>query len=353
MNRVKIVHAADLHIDSPLMGLPSEKAAIRRDERRQSFADIIKTAGKNKADLILLPGDIFESENVSDLSLNFLKECFAKVPDIKIFIAPGNHDCKSENSVYQSFDFGSNVHVFDTKAECITIPEKNVRVYGIAFSERFETRHLMKELVAPNKDMINIGVIHGMVGAECEYNPITTAELENSNMDYVALGHIHESHEILKAGNTVYAYSGIHEGRHFDEMGECGYIAGEVGSGYTDLKFICSAKRQMKSIEIDISGCLTYDDIISKAKMCPDDIYKIVLKGKSESYFEEAVLRERLSQLCFFCKIKDKTSVTTEETGGALRDGFKALLENKRDDTSKLALKYGLRAIEGKEVGAF
>jgi len=353
MDSVKIIHMADLHLDSPLMGLPATKAAIRRDERRQSFADAIKKANEEKYDLALLAGDIFESENVSDMTLAFLKKCFASVPDMKIFIVPGNHDPRTPDSVYETFDFGENVYVFGTEAECVEIPEKNVRVYGQALSGRFENKHLFASVTAKDDEMINIAIVHGMLGADNEYNPISTADIENSKMDYVALGHVHTEHNILKAGKTFYAYSGIHDGRHFDEMEKCGYLSGEVGKGYVNLEFVTTAKRQTHVISVDISGCTTYDDIIGKLQLNCEDIYKITLTGAAETYFEDAVLSKRLSEKCFFCKISDKTRTTTAKNdGGALRDNFAALLSGKDDEISQLALKYGLRALSGEEVGA-
>ena len=352
MDSVKIIHMADLHLDSPLMGLPASKAAIRRDERRQSFADAIKNAYADGCRLALLAGDIFESENVSDMTLAFLKQCFAAVPEMKIFITPGNHDPKTSGSVYETFDFGENVHVFSTEAECVEIPEKNVRVYGQAFSGRFESRHLFADVTAKDDSMINIAIVHGMLGAENEYNPVSTADIENSKMDYVAMGHVHTEHEILKAGKTFYAYSGIHDGRHFDETGKCGYLYGEIGKGFVSLDFITTAKRQTQVVSADVSGCMTYDDIFDKLQLDSEHIYKIVLTGNADTHFEEAVLVKRLSEKCFYCKVSDKTKTKAENEGGALRDNFAALLSGKDDEISQLALKYGLRALSGEEVGA-
>ena len=56
MSKLKILHSADLHLDSPFEGLTAGKAAIRRGEQRQLLSALSGLARDEKADIVLLSG---------------------------------------------------------------------------------------------------------------------------------------------------------------------------------------------------------------------------------------------------------------------------------------------------------
>ena len=87
-----------------------------------------------------------------------------------------------------------------------------------------------------------------------EYNQISESDIAKSNLDYLALGHIHTFSGVKKAGRTFYAYPGCIEGRGFDETGEKGFIAGTVYKGKCDLRFVPAGGRQYHIERIDLTG---------------------------------------------------------------------------------------------------
>ena len=87
----KIIHAADFHLDSAFGGLPTEKARERRRESRELIDRLARLAMEEKAEVLLLAGDLFDGERVFPETLERLGEALASLP-CPVFIAPGNHD---------------------------------------------------------------------------------------------------------------------------------------------------------------------------------------------------------------------------------------------------------------------
>ena len=88
---LKILHAADLHLDSPFEGLPAGKAAIRRAEQRQLLSRLAELAVREDVDLVLLSGDLLDSDSSYYETGEELVRCLRQMP-MPVFIAPGNHD---------------------------------------------------------------------------------------------------------------------------------------------------------------------------------------------------------------------------------------------------------------------
>lgn len=374
MNKVKIVHCADVHLDSPFSGLAS-KAAIRRDELRETFSNIINITKEENAQILLISGDLFDKNYVSDETIAFLKTSFSKIPDVKIFIAPGNHDPLLHDSCYITEKWPDNVHIFSNKPECVSVPEYRTRVYGVGFSLPYQTENLLNNFSADiSDDYINIMTVHGDIvtpGVTSEYNPINIESVANSNLDYMALGHRHDFSEIERAGNTFYAYCGIPEGRGFDETGPKGIITGIVSKNHVELSFKPVSKRTYHEIMLDITGCGTHDSIsnliLSKFQR-PDcdanpDLYKIILTGTPERGFvpDLSVLQSRLSEKFFHIKFKERltfdyqleTLIKENNLKGIFARKFYDQIEKAKKDSDenlvkKLqdALTFGLRSFD-------
>ena len=127
---LKILHAADLHLDSPFEGLPAGKAAIRRAEQRQLLSRLAELAVREDVDLVLLSGDLLDSDSSYYETGEELVRCLRQMP-MPVFIAPGNHDPYTRRSPYARLRLPDNVHVFTENAiRSISLPELNAVVYG-------------------------------------------------------------------------------------------------------------------------------------------------------------------------------------------------------------------------------
>ncbi|MCL2838394.1 MAG: DNA repair exonuclease [Oscillospiraceae bacterium] len=362
----KILHCADIHFDSPLTAnLPAVLADRRGEELRETFSKIIEYA-KN-VDILLIAGDLFNSAFVSRETITFLIGKFAQIPDTAVFIAAGNHDFLSPNSYYKTVDFGKNVYVFSEKFEKIEIPRLQTAVFGVSQSQAHHSETLVRELDV-NKNYTNIMLLHGEVvsGENSEFHPISREFIENSGMDYVALGHVHKYSGINRAGTTAWAYSGIPEGRGFDELGDKGFIMGEVTNSGVDLEFITCCKRRHYALELEIPS----DVLDSEARAqflvdsvldvgTNDDLYKISIVGEVPSKYpiNLDIIADKLNSALYFAKISDDTIFEYDYDELAKESGVRGLFvknmrariyntEGEERVIAELALKYGLKAME-------
>ena len=221
MTSLRILHAADLHLDSPFEGLGAGKAAVRRKEQRELLGALAELAAREQVDLVLLAGDLLDSDGSYAETGEELVRCLRQI-QAPVFIAPGNHDCYTPASPYARLRMPDNVHIFRKNAiEAVELPGLQTRVYGAAFTEK-TSGPLLRGFRAPRQEgLYQILCLHGEVGGgNSRYDPITPEELAGSGLDYAALGHIHKASGLLRAGDTWYSWPGCPEGRGFDETGE-------------------------------------------------------------------------------------------------------------------------------------
>lgn len=368
----RILHMADFHLDSPFTSKMSlEHAKLRRSEQREVFSQIIETAKKD-ADVVLISGDLFDGENVSGETVNFLVRKFAELGDIPVFISAGNHDPYNDTSVYSHTELGDNVHVFSCRGEYFDLDSLKLRVCGASFSSKYDDGSgiIRPTELEKHPEYANILVIHGdiySIGGECRYNPISEKELDG--FDYAALGHIHKYSGLNNAGNTVWAYPGIPEPRGFDETGNSGIIVGEVCRNSVSLKFQSVAKRRYRILNIELPrGISDNEGIIEKiaqsvGEFSRDDIFRIILNGKKEIGFKPdlELILNRTASLGFYIELKDETEteydLTVDEADNSLRAEYIRLMNKKAEVYSKgsreyeivqRALRLGVDAMESK-----
>ena len=374
---IKLIHTADLHLDSPFSMLDLQKSEIRRQEMRDSFEALINLVYTTRSDMLLIAGDLFESSLVTHETLNMVKNGFARIPDCHIIIAPGNHDPAGENGIYGKIDFSDNVHIFDSEEiSFFDFPELNCRIYGYAFtSQSYEKSPLCNE-IPKDKSKINILVCHGDTATAIpRHAPISKNDRERADFDYIALGHYHNTdgvHELNNGG--YYAYCGCLEGRGFDEIGEKGVITARIDkdeSGKTAFshKFVPFSKRVYHTRSLDITGCDSSAAILAKINgfiksegFDDHDALKLVLEGMlapSLRVFPQ-YYKEQINTL-FALKIVDNTLPLFESAQlmsdpsikGAFFDKIRPLLESgdsEMRETAALALRYGLVALSGGET---
>lgn len=371
MEKIKILHCADIHFDTPFKDFKNKLADKSKEEIKEVFNKIINICNEENVDIMLLAGDIFDNYTLNKSTLSFIQDSLERLVKTKVFISPGNHDPYNFKSFYKLVKWPDNVYVFKGPLEKVFIEELKTYIYGAAFEDNYVTESMLK-VENVNKDYINIAVIHGEIsnsGSINEYNPITINDIEESSLDYVALGHRHKFSGIQKAGLTSYAYSGCPQGRGFDELGEKGVLIGEVGKKYVDIQFRKLCKREYLEKEINIDGLFGYREI--KKKILENlkefdlkkDIFKIILAGEIDASFKinESLLEEKLQGDFYFLKIKDNTRVKVKldeiENEHSTKGLFIRNLSNKLDEASseekeivELALKLGLQSLTEDEV---
>ena len=142
---VKILHTADLHLDSPNSGLGLAAAESVRNEQRRVFSKMMDYAAENAVDIVLISGDLFDGKYISNETKNLVRKKFAELP-CPVVIAPGNHDFYSAKSPYATLRWPENVHIFRTDLiERVEIPELGCTVYGAGFTTPSRTESFLKD----------------------------------------------------------------------------------------------------------------------------------------------------------------------------------------------------------------
>lgn len=356
---VKIIHGADFHLDSPFSGLSPGRAAQRRGEQRELLARVAALAGEKKADLVLLAGDLLDSERVFRETAQALRETLAAVP-CPVFISPGNHDFYSDKSLWAGLEWPDNVHIFTSDAlERVELPE--FTLWGRAFTGPHQDTSPLSGLKVPEDGKVHIACLHGCVGGGGAYGPIAPEEIAGSGLDYLALGHIHQGSGLQREGKTFWAYPGCPEGRGFDELGEKGVLYVEAGPGQVKTQFIPLAKRRYEIIQADITG--PAGALSAILEVLPgetsDLICRLVLTGEGEAPDLEG-LKQTLAPEFYGLTLVDRTRLPRdlwarrEEdtlTGLFLRTMWEKCQAEPDNPVCQLAARYGLAALEeGEEI---
>lgn len=354
---IRLLHAADLHLDSPFEGLSEDKAALRRAEQRDLLRRLVELRAESRAQIVLLSGDIFDSHCAFAETEEALCNALAQL-EVPVFIAPGNHDFYSIGSSFYKLKLPENVRIFTSeRPQAWEISSLKVRVWGAAFTDR-HSGGLLRNLSANRREGITeLLCLHGEVAANSQYNPISESELAESGIDYAALGHIHSFSGLRRAGNCFYAWPGCPEGRGFDETGEKGVIIADVEPGNVQLQFVPICSRRYETLELEVCD----DGSVELPELDERNTYKIILRGETRFAPDLAQLRRGLEGKVFSYRLRDETSLCGDiwENAGedSLRGVFLTLLRERLNNTAdnaeheriERAARWGLAALEGRE----
>ncbi len=354
---LKLIHASDFHLDSPFSGLGPEQAALRRGEQRELLARLADLAREKRADLVLLSGDLLDSERVFRETVQALAGALAAIP-CPVFIAPGNHDFYSPASPYASLDWPSHVHLFTSgEMEAVPLPELNCTVYGRAFTAPHQDKSPLEGFFAAGEG-IRLGCLHGDVAPQSRYGPITQEEIAASGLHYLALGHIHQGSGLQRAGDVYWAYPGCPEGRGFDELGEKGVLYLEVDETAAAAQFIPLCRRRYESLTVDITGRSPLEAVRSALPAeTGADIYRILFTGEGQAP-DLAALEAELAPRFYGLTLRDRTRLPQdlwrrrEEdtlTGLFLREMWQLCQGEPDNPVYQLAARFGLAALENGE----
>lgn len=372
---MKLLHASDFHLDSPLSGLPPEKSAQRRGELRDIPSRLAALAREEQVDLVLLPGDLFDGARVYPETVRALAQALGDMA-VPVFIAPGNHDYYHGKSPYALTDWPDNVHIFTQPAlEGIELPALNCVVHGCAFTAPHREDDLLSGFTAPDDGKLHLLCVHGEVGAAGDYAPIDPKSLEHSGAVYAALGHVHAGVS-GKAGKTLWAYPGCPEGRGFDELGPKGALIVAFGedahlgitspggpvSAPIDLGVppvaaqfvpVCRRQYRIESVQVDnFTAALPQGE--------SPDLVRFLLSGESRFAPDLTALTAQAAPHFFHVELRDCTTLPQNLWARADEDSLTGLfLQEMRSrldsadggerDKLLLAARFGLAALEGGE----
>lgn len=357
---IRILHAADLHLDSPFAALSPEQAAQRRAEQRELLRRLAEECDRLGCQLLLLAGDLFDSDSIYRETAELLREILGSI-HARVFIAPGNHDPFSPASPYASLQWPDNVHIFRSGTiESVRLPEPGVTVYGAAFTEPRQGP-LLSGFRSEERILSSVMVIHGTLDdADAFYNPISEAQILESGLDYLALGHVHRR-EIRKIGKTTVANPGCAMGRGFDETGPKGALYVELDGSECRVEPVDLGGRRYESLSVRVDGDPLEAVEAVLPKQTERDVYRITLTGSctAESVRNaQAVLAPRFYALELIDRTLPPRSLWEDAAEDSLKGVFLRSLKECYDaaedeDGRRLAADaaaLGLALMEGREV---
>jgi DNA repair exonuclease SbcCD nuclease subunit len=224
------IHAADIHLDSPLDGLSKsslleEDIQAIRGATRRALDNLVQLAIQEKVAFLLIAGDVYDGDwKDHRTGLYFIKQ-MARLHDagIRVYLIRGNHD--AQNKMTTELRLPPNVHMFDTvAASSVAVPGLDLMIHGQGFATAKVVDDLSIRYPLASNGCLNIGLLHtsatGREGHE-RYAPCSLDSLKSKGYDYWALGHIHKR-EVLSSEDSWIAFSGNLQGRHVRETGPKG-----------------------------------------------------------------------------------------------------------------------------------
>ena len=266
------VHAADVHLDSPLRGLERyEGAPIEeiRSATRRAFDNLVDLAIEEDVAFVLLAGDLYDGDwkdyNTGLYFIDRMRQL--ESADIRVFIVAGNHDAASQ--ITKQLRLPDNVTLFSTsKPETIVLEGLGVAVHGQGFAKREVKEDLSRDYPQADPHLFNIGLLHtcldGKPGHE-PYAPCTVDGLRSKGYQYWALGHVHNREIISKDPWIV--FPGNIQGRHARETGQKGCTLVAVNNGeveaveHRDLDVLRWTK-----CTVDVTDSLSVDEVYEQVR---------------------------------------------------------------------------------------
>jgi exonuclease SbcD len=233
---ITFLHAADIHLDSPLKGLQRyERAPVDRirGATRRAFERMIRLAIDRRVDFVLIAGDLYDGDwRDYNTGLHLVQELNRlRDADIPVLVIAGNHD--AANKMTRGLRLPGNVRVLGAdRPETVRLDDLGVAIHGQSFAREAVTDNLAARYPDALPGWVNIGLLHtGLTGLEGHerYAPCGSDDLRGRGYDYWALGHIHTRG--APCDGLPVAFPGNPQGRHIRETGEKGCLLVTVGAG--------------------------------------------------------------------------------------------------------------------------
>ena len=248
--------------------------------------------------------------------------------------------------------------------QTFSFPELGCAVWGAAFTAAEEADgSALTAVRCPDDGRTHLMVLHADLSApDSRYRPITPAQIGETGLSYLALGHTHAFSGVLHAGRTTFAYPGCPEGRGFDELGEKGFLFGEVGPNGADMAFVPFARRHYQILRADVTDAAPLDAV---ERLLPlrtqEDIYRIILTGERTEDFSLTALQSCLEDRFFQLELRDETRAPEDLWARCGEDSLRGLflqemhrqLESAApEDRAAIeqAVRFGLAAMDHRDL---
>ena len=399
---MKIIHCADLHLDSRLNAhLDDKRAGERRQELLGTWLRLLEYAGKHQVSAILISGDMFDTTVVTGTTANAVMGSIKNHPEMVFFYLKGNHD--TDSFLNRAEQLPENLYTFNDSWRIYRL-SGNIVIAGRELSSSFGGARLPDDWAARTLNLreedYNIVMLHGQIvdshGSDEKVEEIHIQDYNGHFVDYMALGHIHKYMEGTLGGRGVWCYPGCLEGRGFDECGKHGFVLLDIDESTHQLKrqLIDISRRHMWTVPVDVTGLDSSIDMISRIKaeisllsgtpsasqeirnidqeaikdilegsgsgrLRPDDMVKVILTGRLDVMAEKNLqfIKSELSSLFYYVKVADETQRYVDYQSfvhdKSLKGEFIRSVRDDvqlRDDIKPEVIETGIRLLMGERV---
>lgn len=277
MTSFRFLHAADIHLDSPLRGLAGQEgeAAERiRSAPREALRRLVGTALDERVDLVVIAGDLYDGDWRDYNTGLFFVAQMGRLNEagVPVFLLHGNHD--AESRLTKPLALPGNVHVFPAGSPGTFRPEGlGVALHGQSFENAAETGNLALGYPRPVEGAFNIGVLHTALdgrGGHESYAPCSLPDLVNTGYDYWALGHVHRAETVHERPHVV--FPGNLQGRHIRETGPKGAVLVTVADGeVADVEWRHLDVVRWALVEVEPGDAATLEDVVGRLRAAVED----------------------------------------------------------------------------------
>lgn len=364
-SRVTILHFADLHLDARFAWAGAEGAAARR--RRQGLRDaltrIVGLARERNVDALLCGGDLYEHDRVTPDTAGFLRQAFADLAPLPVYLAPGNHDWFGPDSLYALVDWSPNVHVFhEPRLQPVDLGG-GLTLWGAAHCGPTGTGGFFEAFRAHGSG-VHLALCHAAErpgldersGGKPPHAPFHAGDIERAGLAHAFLGHHHRPRDAAR-----HTYPGNPEPLAFGEEGERGAVAAAIApDGAVTRERHVVARTAVHDLTLDVSGCASSEDVrkrLVERVGTRQGVMRLTVEGELQPVVDlrEDDVRDALRGRFDALRIRfgalragyDLDEIRREPTvrGQFVRDVLAAGLA---EDETRRVLAAGLRALEGR-----
>ncbi len=298
---LRIIHAADCHLDAPCRSLsPGTRAAVDASARA-AFEDLVTLAIDRRADALVIAGDLFDGDTVRVATAMWLADALerATTAGVTVIVTTGNHDPSSGCAALHRVRWPTESFHLVGGATPVTIEVAGATIVAAGHEAAREARNLVASFPPARPEVTTIGVVHAHVASarssHDRYAPCDAADLAAVGYSYWALGHVHRAQPI--AGDRPASYSGALQGRDFGETGAKGALVITIDDvGLVDTVHVTLARVRWEEIDLrDALGDVrTIHDLVSLVEPAFDTLRS----APDARPDQEWVLRVRLAGAC-------------------------------------------------------
>ena len=263
---LKIAHFSDLHLDSTFTwaGASGDAARRRRQALRETLLRIVELSRSEQADALFCGGDLYEHERAGRDTAEFLRQTFASLDPVPVYLAPGNHDWYGPDSIYALVDWSPNVHVFTESALRPVVLTLGVTLWGGAHGAPANTGNFLNGFRVEGSGM-HLALFHGAENSwfneqgegKQPHAPFDADQIPEVGLHHAFLGHYHRPRDA-----EWHTYPGNPDPLEFGEDGKRGAVVAVIDSeGRISRERHIVAQTAVHDIEIDISGFTTQQQI--------------------------------------------------------------------------------------------